>query len=51
MTFVNVNPRKRRKNNHVNPFFTLVNDVMNTSFSELEKSIVIRNSCSGVKQI
>jgi len=40
MTFVNVNPRRRRKNYNVNPFFNLVNDVMNTSISELEKSIV-----------
>ncbi len=39
MTFVKVNPR-RRKHTSVNPFFNLVNDILTTSVSELEKSVV-----------
>ena len=39
MTFVNVNPRRRRHTS-VNPFFNLVNDILHTSANELEKSIV-----------
>jgi len=39
MTFVNVNPR-RRKHTSINPFFNLVNDILTTSVSELEKSAV-----------
>ncbi len=39
MTFVNVNPRRRRHTS-VNPFFNLVNDILHTSANELEKNIV-----------
>jgi len=39
MTFVNVNPRRRRS--HVaNPFFNLVNDVLTNSVGETEKNLV-----------
>jgi len=39
MTFVNVNPRRRRHTS-VNPFFNMVNDILHTSANEIEKSIV-----------
>ena len=39
MTFVNVNPRRRRSHS-VNPFFNLVNDVLTNSAGEIEKNLV-----------
>ena len=39
MTFVNVNPRRRRSH-VVNPFFNLVNDVLTKSAGEIEKNVV-----------
>lgn len=39
MTFVNVNPRKR-KVHAVNPFFNLFNDVLENSVGEIEKNLV-----------
>lgn len=39
MTFVKVNPRRRRAH-HVNPFFNLVNEVLTNSAAELEKQTV-----------
>ncbi len=39
MTFVNVNPRRRRSH-VVNPFFNLFNDVLTNSVGEMEKNIV-----------
>ena len=38
MTFVNVNPRRRR-NTSVSPFFNLFNDVMTKSSREFEKNL------------
>ena len=40
MTFVNVNPRRRRRPASVNPFFNIVNDIMTNSVGELEKNLV-----------
>ena len=40
MNFVNVNPRRRRRTAHVNPFFNLMNDVVKNSVGELEKEMV-----------
>lgn len=39
MTFVNVNPR-RRKSHVVNPFFNLFNDVITNSVGEIEKNLI-----------
>ncbi len=39
MTFVNVNPRRRRSH-VVNPFFNLFNDVITNSAEEMEKNLV-----------
>ncbi|MFK7773503.1 MAG: Hsp20/alpha crystallin family protein [Saprospiraceae bacterium] len=39
MTFVNVNPRRRRSH-VVNPFFNLFNDVLTNPVGEIEKNIV-----------
>ena len=39
MTFVNVNPRRRRSH-VVNPFFNLFNDVVTNSVGEMEKNLV-----------
>lgn len=39
MTFVNVNPRRRRSHT-VNPFFNLFNDVLTNSVGEAEKNLV-----------
>lgn len=39
MTFVNVNPRRRRSH-VVNPFFNLFNDVVTNSAGEMEKNLV-----------
>ncbi len=39
MTFVNVNPRRRRSHS-ANPFFNLFNDVLTNSAGEIEKNLV-----------
>lgn len=39
MTFVNVNPRRRRSH-VVNPFFNLFNDVLTNSMGEIEKNLI-----------
>jgi HSP20 family protein len=39
MTFVNVNPRRRRSH-VVNPFFNIFNDVLTNSVGEMEKNLV-----------
>lgn len=39
MTFVNVNPRRRRSH-AVNPFFNLFNEVLTNSAGEIEKNLV-----------
>jgi HSP20 family protein len=39
MTFVNVNPRRRRSH-PVNPFFNLVNDIMTNTAEEVEKDLI-----------
>lgn len=40
MTFVNVNPRRRRRHYNAGPFFNIMNDVLNNSATELSKHIV-----------